>query len=115
LYQVPIDVPGVAFEMMNNFLYGKSFQGSLQVLKQSKGSDCPACQACNASEYDEPNANDSSHGSSSISPALASGLVFGLMVVIAVFWRRRLAVDHAPAPQYDLEMRESHFSDQPVD
>mmetsp|Transcript_8066 Transcript_8066/g.8841 ORF Transcript_8066/g.8841 Transcript_8066/m.8841 type:complete len:186 (+) Transcript_8066:3-560(+) len=47
---VPMDVPDVALEMMQNFVYSTSFSQSEQKLKsmESTDLDCPACPTCKA-------------------------------------------------------------------
>ena len=50
---VPLDVPNVAFHMMQNLLYNKSFKQSLQRLDRSvpdESKECPVCPTCPKSE-----------------------------------------------------------------
>lgn len=61
--QVPMDVPAVGLEMMQIFIYGKSFDMSKQSLENSaEVTSCPACSTCpTCQDCSEADDHSSSH------------------------------------------------------
>ncbi|GAX12802.1 carboxypeptidase D [Fistulifera solaris] len=111
-HMVPLDVPEVAFKMMQTFLYGGSFQNSQQVLDRTKSAECPVCPQCPVYNTD----NNENRGTSG-SPLLwlmAGTIVTGLLLFVML--HRKAAVEHRVVriPQHHgLELQESHYTDEP--
>lgn len=113
-HMVPLDVPAVAFEMMEKFLYGGSFRNSQQILDRSKRSECPVCPQCPV--YDaEPTGG-------ALNPlffAISGLLLLGIMLYVA-FGRRQSqkgthVVERVSIPHHGLELQESRYTDDPDD
>jgi hypothetical protein len=129
--KVPMDVPEVASDMMRTFIYDEGFDSSLQQLDKAKeDNSCPLCPTC--PERDSTTTLPSSEGAGSkkdpgmatfaISYAwlVAGGAAFAFLIVIAVIRRKRASPGSALqrasiVPQYELELRNGRFSDDPDD
>jgi Serine carboxypeptidase len=127
-HMVPMDVPGVALEMMKLLVYDGSFDSSLQAFDQAtkdNSDSCPVCPTClerdSGTGQQSVNPPASSSGTSIIRMTwAAAGL--GLLVVFAVVYlvRRRdnniRLNDMRIVPQYDIELRDTNgngFRDRP--
>jgi carboxypeptidase D len=134
-HMVPVDVPSQAADMMRTFIYNQSFKSSRQELDAAgdeRGS-CPVCPVCRERDsgaddgkQPPPPANSPSGGVGAfvVSYAwLAAGVGFAAVVAAALVVRGRrrrwsssssgLASQRAMVPQYDVELRESRYTDEP--
>jgi len=115
--------------MMKLFVYGGSFDTSLQALDKSIDKDsCPVCPTClerdsatshTPVDVDRPTSDGSSPmGRFVISfawLAAGSGFVFFLFGVMMVRRQSRATALRAQmVPQYDIELRDSGFRDRPT-
>jgi carboxypeptidase D len=111
-HMVPLDVPAVAFEMMQTFLYGGSFQKSQQVLDRTKSAECAVCPQCPI--YNNDNNESELRGNWSPLVLLATGLIVtGLLMFIVL--NRKVAVEHRVGipHHHGLELQESRYTDEP--
>lgn len=120
-----MDVPHIAAEMMRLFIYNESFDSSLQELEKSnKEGSCPICPKCmNRDSASYPNtsvdANTSKElafNTTNIFGWFAAGIVCIILIVGAVSLKRmqtRTLVRSTAIPQYDIELRDSTYRDQP--
>ena len=82
--RVPLDVPGVAFDMMQTFVYGDSFKTHLQDFSKAKPNQCSACPSCNITAPDI----QSQRGSGVFHLWIIAGVALVTMLTLAL-WKRR--------------------------
>lgn len=122
-HMVPLDIPSHALEMVRNHMYSKSFDSSAQTVsgvQQPADADCPACPSnhCPVCPHCTESSSSSS-ASSRLSGAVLAGIAAAALVTIGCFCyaskRRRIfgGGSSAMVPQYDLELREAHYTDTP--
>ncbi|GAX20239.1 carboxypeptidase D [Fistulifera solaris] len=112
-HMVPLDVPAVAFAMMQTFLYGGSFQNSQQVLDRTKSAECPVCPQCPV--YSNSDENNENRGTWSPLVLLIAATIVAGFLLFVVLHRKKAAVEHrVTIPQHHgLELQESRYTDEP--
>jgi hypothetical protein len=128
-HMVPLDLPSQTLNMMQTFVYKKSFNTSPQSLSNAEtkqctassvGGDCPTCVKCekcpDGLTAQDTAATNAADASSKPAPASArivipwffAGFSVALLAAYAVLRRhRRKSAQHQLVSQYDLEMRET--------
>lgn len=115
--------------MMKTFVFGKSFESSLQDLDRiAPTSGCPVCPTCDGSSS-SPNGNDDDDDepgnydrSSSILwfavaivASMSAAMTTIMMIVRQKSGKRPGVADRVIVPEYDLELREARYTDHPED
>jgi hypothetical protein len=117
---VPMDVPDVSLDMVRLFVTRGSFATSKQSLDSTVSGDknCPLCPVCPSQTTQIPTGNIAiGHLKKrgfviSYAVAVAVGVLVAVIGMLAIFNRRARAVGSI-VPQYDLEMRETQYTDKP--
>lgn len=120
-HMVPLDIPNVALDMMRAFVYGASFETNKQLLDRANtvSDSCPVCSTCDdTDETPKKNSNASSSvGGFVITYSWIVALLGlgGLVLVVGVFRGRRRQGNGSRAlpTSYDMELRESQYTDDP--
>lgn len=130
-HMVPLDVPPTSLSMMRTFVYGGSFETHPQDIAGSEAQqqqqcpacpvckDCPVCPAPESSDHPAgaPTTHHTTDGGFQVN---SSGVIAGLLAiagaigVVAFFaLRGRRRPRREVVSQYDMELQESHYSDEP--
>ena len=96
-HMAPLDQPEVCLDMMITFMYGHSFQSSVQALKvamETPDSSCPSCPECDAettSSYSdaEPTENDTTLMKSIVEHSWLAAVLAVIIVLAFVFCTMR--------------------------
>ena len=136
-HMVPMDVPEVSLDMLQTFIYKKSFDSYKQLLsavrKESNptgancpvcptasGSDkdCPVCKECQESQDDTDTQKNKLQDFATKSPLLLVGVAFvsGWLIALCVYCLNQNKSDKVTAFQLsDMEMTETNrgYTDQP--
>jgi hypothetical protein len=126
-HMVPMDVPGVALDMMKLFVHNGSFNKSQQRLnKKDDQESCPLCPKCQARDSksesidDKPSSSEGAKTSSKMAPYVISyaWLVAGVAVfafTIVLFTRRRShQLLSSQLPPYEVELSHDNYKDEPA-
>ena len=130
-HMVPLDLPKQSLEMMQTFMFGRSFDQSPQNINaQDKHDSCPVCPSstcdvCDDCSLDSAKDDDSTKSPSSTSPSYyqqaskseiipwaIAGLAVLSLIVVLIRSRKRPQEHRELVSQYDLELREVSYSDQ---
>lgn len=124
-HMVPMDVPEVAFAMMQTFLYGGSFDSNVQNLGRSiqEHENCPVCPTtnCDAESKSSQSVNESGGGMKFVVRHSWIGALLAVVAFLVAFVviRRRYDYQLAAVPvyadEYDLELKEQQpYRDRPL-
>lgn len=121
-HMVPLDVPAQAKDMMELFVKSGSFQSNVQSLANTNADteSCPVCTQCLECDPCQSAGTSSETGDSFTTKNLAyvaavAGLVvLVLMLLYVLFRRKKERPTRTRIPQYDLELREGHYTDSPT-
>ena len=124
-HMVPLDVPLQSLDMMQLFIHKDSFQSSPQTIlgkQASADAHCPVCPSCSEPDCDDsckgqpaslpPSGNAGSLGNSRLIAVVLAVSGIALAVIYISFFRRKRR-SGSIVPQYDLELRDTSYSDSP--